>query len=196
MTRQSPPDGTPNRPTKRNHCLVHDEGLPLQTCTCSPGAASRSEQSAAIRACETCFTLGRPCAEHAAAEAAQSPQEGAADVDAIRAQAFEEAAALCDSKAVDYRDAGNVDADQAAGLCARRIRDWSERSRAQPAAGPPVNPPVASADPELATLLRAARVAINELHGMYAYADLLTGIDSALSRLAGQAPKNPNETHD
>jgi hypothetical protein len=40
MCRGVPPGGTPNRP----HCLVHDEGLPLQTCTC--GAASRSEQSA------------------------------------------------------------------------------------------------------------------------------------------------------
>jgi hypothetical protein len=52
---------------------------------------------------------------------------------------------------------------------------------------PPVNPPVASADPELAALLREARNAIDELHGMYAYADLLARIDSALSRLAGQS---------
>jgi hypothetical protein len=77
----------------------------------------------------------------------------------------------------------------ACSLVGNRIR-WPEMlpevSRAQPAAGPPVNPPVASADPELAKLLRAARVAIDEMHGMYAYADLLTGIDSALSRLAGQ----------
>jgi hypothetical protein len=63
--------------------------------------------------------------------------------------------------------------------CAEPGRSVSDR--------PSVNPPVASADPELAKLLREARNAIDELHGMYAYADLLTGIDSALSRLAGQS---------
>jgi hypothetical protein len=87
-----------------------------------------------------------------AAEAAQSPQVGAATID------------VC--------SCGDCDGTPHPGSEGHLYsRPW---------------PPVASADPELAALLRAAHVAINELHGMYAYADLLAGIDSALSRLAGQ----------
>jgi hypothetical protein len=89
----------------------------------------------------------------------------------------------------------------ACSLVGNRIR-WPEMlpevSRAQPAAGPPVNPPVASADPELAALLREAIPYIPRGVG------LLDGLDlwdrmyaaqsavaraarSALSGLAGQS---------
>jgi hypothetical protein len=102
-----------------------------------------------------------PDLKDSAAKAAQSPQEGAARGD--------------DDSVVFH-------SGWRAGYAAARAefgRSTSDR--------PPVNPPVASADPELAALLREARNAIDELHGMYAYADLLARIDSALSRLAGQS---------
>jgi hypothetical protein len=55
-----------------------------RTTVYSPGAASRSEQSAAEHGPTTCTPFGCPpeCYEHtgAAAEAAQSPQEGAAEL--------------------------------------------------------------------------------------------------------------------
>jgi hypothetical protein len=187
-TQQSPPGGTPNRPPENKRCgcgaAIEFGPWHLSDCDRWRRAASRSEhgdpaaqeeEDRHLPDCPDALTKlpkACECPLPAAAEAAQSPQEGAADVDAIRAQAFEEAAALCDSKAVDYRDAGNVDADQAAGLCARRIRDWSERSRAQPAAGPP-----ASESPgPLAALLREARDALSP----YYDEGLLARIDAAL----------------
>jgi hypothetical protein len=62
--------------------------------------------------------------------------------------------------------------------------------RAQPAAGPPVNPPVASADPELAKLLREAHDLLRfwpSDAGWRPDPSLMSRIDSALSRLAGQS---------
>jgi hypothetical protein len=182
-----PPGGTPNRPPRRNHCLVHDEGLPLQTCTC--GAASRSEQSAAtcewqhgcdgvaiasVRAAGMDYRL---CAAHLnelrnggwadrvtlfAAEAAQSPQVGAATID------------VC--------SCGDCDGTPHPGSEGHLYsRPW---------------PPVASADPELAALREALQRLLDRhkdwlldgAHGVLGEARrLAAGIDSALSRLAGQS---------
>jgi hypothetical protein len=80
----------------------------------------------------------------------------------------------------------------ACSLVGNRIR-WPEMlpevSRAQPAAGPPVNPPVASADPELAALIEIARgvVALDEKPDYYGATVLVAQARAALSRLAGQS---------
>jgi hypothetical protein len=207
MTRHGPPGGTPNRP----HCLVHDEGLPLQTCTC--GAASRSEQSAGtidVCSCGDCDGTPHPGSEGhlysrpwPAAEAAQSPQVGAAERRQVSPGDFGRPVRFEieheDGTIVRYRGkeaALHVGALNAAcSLVGNRIR-WPEMlpevSRAQPAAGPPVNPPVASADQELARLLREVRTEIawwlDEHRCCRGHeGDLLARIDSALSRLAGQS---------
>jgi hypothetical protein len=66
-------------------------------------------------------------------------------------------------------------------------RETVNDSATQPAES---HPPVASADPELARLLREAQPYVwldNAMHGRAEARDLLARIDSALSRLAGQS---------
>jgi hypothetical protein len=175
-------------------------------CECERGAASRSEQSAGtidVCSCGDCDGTPHSGSEGhlysrpwPAAEAAQSPQVGAAHE---TLEQWAQNIANVTGIAPEARESVRLLALQllhgsAAGhYCGAKWKPWPQlvcsAKHAEPGRSvsdrPPVNPPVASADPELAALLREARNAIDELHGMYAYADLLTGIDSALSRLAG-----------
>jgi hypothetical protein len=183
-------------------------------------AASRSEQSAALPEAGTpsgvCAVCGYAaaygingvdfCAAHgplaSAAEAAQSPQVGAAP--RLRSGTpltwkllYEETQSALVYAEKALRDAG----DEHEAKAAQRVLDWlGEKDVALETAElgregsdrPPVNPPVASADPELARLLREVRTEIAwwlEEHRCCRghEGDLLARIDSALSRLAGQS---------
>jgi hypothetical protein len=172
--RQSPPGGTPNRPPDS-----------LEVKAVLRGAASRSEQAAA------------PCQNCAAAEArAEAWRKAASDMLEVEIEARDK-----ERLREHFRKTEALTRDAAAS--GRALHATAEdlaivmRGRAQPAAGPAVNPPVASADPELAKLLAEAETAVDcyrmlcedqgRRNGHRVATDLLYRLRAALSRLAGQA---------
>jgi hypothetical protein len=181
MTRESPPGGTPDRPPDHEH--VFDSQLLCEVCG---NCALDLQEDAGRKLVAKAKALYEKYAPLAAGPAAQSPQVGAPpeaaphDCKGICADFH---CSVCGQPATEARPC-SIGPAMHADCRADYETGRSDSDR------PPVNPPVASADQELAALLREARNAIDELHGMYAYADLLARIDSALSRLAGQEGPN------